>query len=128
MSVGIVDTTVIFHIFRRNPDALAWYAAQTAKLSITPITWLETIYGARGGKAGQAAQIALLNQFELLYLRRADWKWTMRQLRQYRLSHGVATNDCLIASVAHRLQIPLYTDNVKHMQVILPSQLVVKPY
>ncbi len=29
--------------------------------------------------------------------------WAMQQLFRYRLSHGVAVMDCLIASVCHRL-------------------------
>ena len=46
MTVGIVDTTVIFHLFRKNPAALAGYSALTVKLSATPITWMEALYGA----------------------------------------------------------------------------------
>jgi predicted nucleic acid-binding protein len=37
-------------------------------------------------------------------------------------------NDCLIASVAQRLQVPLYTHNLKDMHVLLSTSLVVKPY
>lgn len=51
----------------------------------------------------------------------------MEQIENYRLSHGVATNDCLIASVAYRLQVPLYTHNLKDMTSIL-GKLAVKPY
>jgi predicted nucleic acid-binding protein len=40
----------------------------------------------------------------------------------------VSFKDCLIASVAHRLQVPLYTQNVKDFLVILPARLVIKPY
>jgi predicted nucleic acid-binding protein len=52
----------------------------------------------------------------------------MQQLERYRLSHGVGINDCLIASVAHRLQLPLYTHNLKDMRVLLGETLVIKPY
>jgi predicted nucleic acid-binding protein len=62
------------------------------------------------------------------YLTRADMDWAMQQLERYRLSHGVEMNDCLIASVAHRLQVPLYTHNLRDMRVLLKETLVIKPY
>ena len=57
-----------------------------------------------------------------------DQEWAMQQMELLRLSHGVSINDCLIASVAHRLQVPLYTHNLKHMQVLLGDTLPQKPY
>lgn len=36
-------------------------------------------------------------------------------------------NDCLIASVAYRLKVPLYTHNLKDMTPII-GNLAVKPY
>lgn len=49
-------------------------------------------------------------------------------MEQYRLSHGIGINDCLIASVAHRLQVPILTHNQKDFLKILPANLVIKPY
>jgi predicted nucleic acid-binding protein len=48
-------------------------------------------------------------------------------MEKYRLSHGVATGDCFIASVAYRLQVPLYTHNLKDMTPMI-GNLAVKPY
>ena len=126
MTTGIIDTTVIIHYFRKHPAARAWIDTQSAPLSITTITWLEVIQGAPG-KTGQAHCKALLSQFELTYLVRADQDWAMEQMERYRLSHGVAINDCLIASVAYRLQVPLYTHNLKDMTPMI-GELAVKPY
>jgi len=103
MIVGIVDTTVIVHIFRKNSIAKARLAAQTNKLSVTSITWLEVMYGAPG-KLGQ------------------------QTCKTIRLSRGVGINDCLIASVCHRLQIPIYTHNVKDMSKLLSATQVIQPY
>jgi predicted nucleic acid-binding protein len=88
---------------------------------------MEVIYGA-SGKSGRATAKALLDQFELVYPTQTDMDWAMQQLFRYRLSHGVAVMDCLIASVCHRLQAPLYTDNIKDMNIILGPHLTVKPY
>jgi predicted nucleic acid-binding protein len=123
MTIGIADTTVIIHLFRKNAAARAWMEAQAERLSITPYTWLEIIYGAPG-KRGQAACLAIMKKFDLVFPVRADIEWAMLA---YRLSHGVSVVDCLIASVAHRLQVPLYTDNVKDFPM-LAAKLVVKPY
>ena len=127
MTIGVVDSTVIIHVFRKNSAARAWMDAQPIRLRVTPITWLEVMHGAPG-KAGQATCKAILSQFDMEYLTRTDMDWAMQQLERNRLSHGVGINDCLIASVCHRLQVPLYTHNVKDMQVLLDEPLVRTPY
>ena|SRR5258708_3719666 len=127
MTVGIVDTTVIVHIFRKNAEAKAWLVAQTNKLSVTSITWLEVMYGAPG-KIGQQVCKTILDEFELINLTEDDQTWAMTQMQAYRLSRGIGINDCLIASVCHRLQIPIYTHNVKDMTKILPVARVIHPY
>jgi tRNA(fMet)-specific endonuclease VapC len=127
MTGSIVDSTVAIHILRSNPLARSWFAAQSVRLSVTPITWLEVMYGAPS-KREQTRTRALLDQFDIVYLRQADMDWAMQQLLTYRLSHGIAIMDCLIASVCHRLQVPLYTHNVRDMTILLDSSLVVKPY
>ncbi len=127
MTVGVVDTNVILHYFRKNPNARAWVDAQPVRLSVTPITWLEVMYGAPG-KAGQATCKAILSRFDMEYLTPSDMDWAMQQMESLRLSHGVEINDCLIASVCHRLNIPIYTHNQKDFLKLLPSALVIKPY
>jgi len=72
--------------------------------------------------------ITLLNTFETVPVSDADQKWSEQQLVKYRLSHGVEINDCLIASVCQRLQVPIYTQNLKDMQKVLASELVIRPF
>jgi hypothetical protein len=43
MTIGIVDSTVIIHVFRKNPAARAWLDAQPVRLLVTPIAWLEVM-------------------------------------------------------------------------------------
>ena len=127
MTAGVVDTTVIVHLFRRNSLALQWYAAFSQPLHVTPITWMEIIYGA-GSKEKLAKCKTVLSQFSMEYLTPVDMDWSIQQMERYRLRDGITTNDCLIASVCHQLQVPIYTDNVKDYLKILPAGLVVKPY
>jgi predicted nucleic acid-binding protein len=127
MIKGIVDTTVIFHLFRKNPLALSWYSTLTVQLAATPISWMEALYGA-GSKANQSRCVGILTQFPMEYVLPGDMDWAIEQMLQKRLSQGIATNDCFIASVCQRLNVPVYTDNQKDFLKILPSHLVVKPY
>ncbi len=127
MTIGIVDTTVIIHLFRKNTAARAWLEAQPEPLAITPYTWLEVIYGAPG-KSAQAACLAIMQKFDMAYPAQADFVWAMENMQTYRLSHGVGILDCLIVSICHRLQVPFYTDNVKHFLPMLSEPWVIKPY
>jgi predicted nucleic acid-binding protein len=127
MTVGFVDTTILVHVLRNNAVALAWFNARPEQLSITPISWMEIMDGA-GSKRAQRQSLDILNRFEIVYLTEVDMKWAMQQLEIFRLSHGSHTMDCLIASVCHRLQVPLYTHNIKDMSVLLGPNLTVKPY
>jgi len=126
VSNGIVDTTVILHYFRKNVTAQEWIKSQSVQLSIISITWLEVMEGA-SSKANQAQGKTILGLFDLLYVTPLDQQWAMKQLEQFQFSHHIGMNDCLIASVANRLQVPLYTHNLKDMTPII-GNLAVKPY
>ncbi len=127
MTVALVDTSVLIHLYRKHPAALAWFNSQRDQLSISSITWLEFIDGAPS-KAGLVLCLSILTQFELLHLTKEDQDWAMQQMETYRLSVGVHIDDCLIASVCHRLQVPIYTHNVKDIVKILPASLVIRPF
>ena len=78
-------------------------------------------------KSNQQSSKKILDKFELLYLTTTDQQWAMRQLQNYQFSHHIGMHDCLIASIAYRLQIPLYTHNLKHMTPLI-GNLAIKPY
>lgn len=126
MSTGIVDTTVILHYFRNYAAARAWVDSQPVQLSVTSVTWLEVMEGA-SSTANQAESRRVLDKFEMLYLTAADQVWAMEQLERFQFSHHVGMNDCLIASVAYRLGLPLYTHNLKDISPLI-GKLAVKPY
>src|SRR5947207_3315841 len=121
---AVLDTTVILHLFRKYPPAANWLNPQY-QYGVTSITWLEVMQGANN-KTNQAQCKALLNQFSILYPISIDQDWAMEQLEQFQFSHHIRMNDCLIASVAHRLQVPLYTHNLKDMTPMV-GELAVKP-
>jgi predicted nucleic acid-binding protein len=68
-----------------------------------------------------------LTDFEMVYPTDSDMDWGMLQLSRFHFSHNVGVLDCLIAAPAHRLQLPLYTTNLKHFTPLLGA-LAVRPY
>ena len=126
MSVGFVDTTVILHYFRDYPAAREWVDSQPSRLSIASTTWMEVMEGT-SSKANQTESTRILDKFELLYLTLGDQQWAMEQLERFQFSHHIGMNDCQIAAVAYRLQLPLYTHNLKDMTPML-GDLAVQPY
>lgn len=68
-----------------------------------------------------------MKRFEMIHVTSDDLDWAMQQQMTYELSHGVGMMDCLIASVSYRLQIPLYTHNLKHFMPLV-GNLAQKPY
>lgn len=127
MTTAFIDTSVLIHLYRKHPEALAWLKTQTELLSVSSITWREFIDGAPS-KNGLKLCLSILDNFELVRLSEADQDWAMLQLRRYCLSKGVHDEDCLIASVCYRLQVPIYTQNVKDLRKLLPGALVKRPF
>jgi predicted nucleic acid-binding protein len=124
---AIVETSVIVDLLRNHTPAVSWYQAQNqALLGINPIIWMEVITGG-DNKVERLRAARLMQRFTMLYPIQADLDWSMQQQMAYELSHGVGMMDCLIASVSHRLQIPLYTHNLKHFTPII-GHLAQKPY
>lgn len=126
MVSGLLDTSILVDNLRSFPPAVNWLANNQTQLGLTRIVRLEVIEGARD-KQGQRRAVKLLNDFEQIELTTSDLVWATDQLVRFRLSHNVSSFDCLIASASHRLQLPLYTMNVKHFAPLLGG-LAQKPY
>ncbi|MBN2303728.1 MAG: PIN domain-containing protein [Anaerolineae bacterium] len=122
---AILDTTVVIHLLRRYQPALAWFNT-TQVYGITSTTWMEVMEGTTG-KADQVRSKGILDQFETLWLTAADQQWAMNQLERFQFSYHIGMNDCLIASIAQRSGLPLYTHNLKDMTPLI-GPLAVKPY
>lgn len=123
---GFVDTNVLIYVFRGVSVANEWYASQK-NLAVSSIAWLEFIEGARGVEQNKRC-LLILSRFTIVTLTDDDQRWAMQTILKYGPSYGVGLKDSLIASVCHRLQVPLYTMNVKDFTPILGANLIVKPY
>lgn len=125
MATGIVDTSIIVDVLRGYSPAIAWFSSQN-QIAISPFVVFELVEGTENKQALNRA----LNQIadmEVADFTTTDLAWARRQLIQYRLSHNLDTFDCLIAASAYRLQLPLFTRNLKHFSHLL-GNLAVRPY
>lgn len=90
------------------------------------MVWFEVVDGAEN-KSDQQKATTLLKDFELVETTTVDFEWAAAQFLRFRLSHNVDWFDCLIAAPCHRLQLPLYTRNLKHFTPLLGG-LAQQPY
>jgi len=74
VSLAIVDTDIIIDYARAVLAADTWLNAQSVQLSITPINWLEIIYGAKRSIAEQNDYLTILNKFKIEYFIEDDIK------------------------------------------------------
>jgi len=123
---ALVDSSIIIDNLRSYPPAVSWFASTNMQLGITRMVRLEIIEGALN-KTSLLRALTLLNDFEHIETIEADFIWASIQLIKFRLSHKIGGIDCLIAATSYRLQIPLYTMNLKHFTPILGT-LAQKPY
>lgn len=123
---GLLDTNIIIDLLNAHPRAIDWVHSKPLRFGITSITWMEVVYGAQN-KAKRDIAFKFMRQFGLFHIDSDDQDWAMKQLFQYRLQYGIDVLDCLIAAPAYRLQLPLYTRNLKHFTPLL-GELAVQAY
>lgn len=123
--IGLVDTNIVIDLLRKHPSALQWFAKQ-GKLGYSDFVWFEAIEGAVS-KVELEKVYTVLKHMTRVQLHPDDMEWARKRLPNFALSHHVDAFDCLIAASAFRLQLPLYTQNLKHFTPLLGA-LAVQPY
>ncbi len=127
MTDALIDTNIIVDILSNHAPAIMRFTGiKNQHLAISPITWLETVRGARN-KYELKLIVEFLKPFDIEHPTPADNDWAMAQYSRLYLSHGIHWEDCMIASVPIRLSMPLYTRNIKHL-AILPNLDLRQPY
>ncbi len=123
----LLDTTVVVDLLNDYLPALQWKNAYpNFQAGITSVTWLEIVYGARNSLE-QSQALKMLSRFGMVYVTQDDQDWAMQQFVIYRLGHNIDVPDALIAAPSYRLQLPLYTRNLKHFAPLL-GKLAQEPY
>ncbi len=124
---AVLDTSVLVDLLRGFQPAKDWFKDRgRQRLAITPVVWMETVQGA-ANKSRRAQAIRFLRRFRIEHPTEDDNRWAMRQLARFHLSHGIQPEDAMIASVAVRLAVLVYTTNLKHFEP-LPAVDAVRPY
>lgn len=121
----LLDTNIIIDLLRGYPPAKTWISTRTQP-SVIRAVWLEVIEGAQNKNDLERA-LKLLRDFALVEFVQQDFEWATTALITYRLSHGVDMLDCLIAAPSNRLNLTLYTHNLKHFMPLL-GNLAQSPY
>lgn len=114
---GLLDTSILIDVLRKYPPALAWLT-RSLNIGVSQVVWLEVLDGVQN-KPDQQLALRLLKSFDVVELEQGDVHWALERLIAFRLSHNVGVMDCLIASVSYRLQVPLFTSNLKHFTPLL---------
>lgn len=123
----LIDTDVLIDFFRGNVLAADWLSAHNNEvIGIPVIVLMELLQGARS-PAEQVDIQRRLSRFSIQHLQTGDTERAAQWFATYRLSHGIGIMDCLIASVAVRLGVALYTFNTRHFTPI-PGVQAPEPY
>lgn len=84
---------------------------------ISAITYMELMIGVKN-KEDLARKRKNLKAFNCILLNESITQNAFVLLSQYRLSHGLSIPDCLIASSAIEINLPLFTYNLKDFNFI----------
>ena len=123
----VVDTDVLVDFLRGSAEARTWMEGQRDRvIGIPVLVLMELIQGARN-RDEQEELSGRLAPFPVQHIETGDSARALEWFSFYRLSHGVGVLDCLIAAIAVRLAVPLYTFNQKHFTVI-PGLEAPEPY
>lgn len=125
---GLIDSTVLIDASRNHPAANQFLAAQSTAgaLFISVITAMELIQGCRDARHLRATR-QFLRQFRVFHPTRNTCRSAYQLLVRFTLSHGLRIPDALIAATGLARGLALYTQNLRHFQMI-PGLTVIKPY
>lgn len=124
---ALLDTTILVDLLRRFSPAETWLrTCGNFRFYIADIVVLELHAGCRNAQEKERLD-RFCRRFAPLHLVPEDTIWAVEMFRRFRLSHGVGILDVLIAAPAARLEIPLFTCNLKHFE-FLPDIQVERPY
>jgi len=124
----IVDTDVIIDAGRSVREALVCLSTLERKstLAISVITQMEIWVGCRN-KTEQRYADKFLRRFQVLALTEQVCDVAVDLLRRYRLSHGLAIPDALIAATAIAVHQPFVSKNNRDYRFIEGVQLLPYP-
>ena len=123
----LVDTDVLIDVSRNNEAAIDFLDQLDDSWSMSIITALELIVGARNKK--EVTQIdQLVAVYSAIPLTTEIGNSSYGLLRQFAKSHGLRVFDSLIAATAIEENLTLLSKNKKHFQMISNLNLEIPSY
>ena len=123
----LVDTDVLIDVSRNNEAAISFLDQLDDFWSVSIITALELIVGARNKK--EVSEIdELVASYSALPLTAEIGNSSYTLLRQFAKSHGLRVFDSLIAATAMEGNLTLVSRNKKHFEMISALKLTVPDF
>ena len=128
MSVTVVDTDILIDAARQVREAVdcLQQIEQQSALAVSVITQMELFVGCRN-KAELRTTERFLQRFQVITLNDQACHAAVDLLRQYRLSHGLAIPDALIAATAMTLGGQFITKNQRDYRFVDGLKLLSYP-
>ncbi len=120
----LLDTNVLIEILKDNPKTQQKLASLQAPFSISSITAMELICGARNKRETQKLS-QFLQLFDLVQVNEFISATALQLITQYAKSHTLDIPDALIAAAALENNASLLTYNVKDFKYI-PQLILIK--
>jgi predicted nucleic acid-binding protein len=128
VSEGLLDTTVLVGLLRRQEEALAWLRRlpEGTRGSVSVVSVFELLRGCRR-MVEQRALERQLSEFRVLGISESISELGLRWYKTLHLSKGVGFLDCLIGATAKHHGLVVFTHNTKHFQPMRGLRAIV-PY
>jgi predicted nucleic acid-binding protein len=123
----LVDTDVLIDVAKNNSAAIAYLDNLSESWSISVITALELLVGARDKKEIQKID-EFLAAVPTILLTPAVGTTAYKLLKQFSRSHGLRVFDSLIAGTSIEQSRTLITRNRKHFSMIAELKLEIPQY
>lgn len=123
----ITDTDIIIDFLRKYPPAIEWLSfLGDEEIALPGYVVMELVQGCTNKKDLRELEI-FISAFEVLWPSQETCDRALEMLVKYNLSHNLGLIDALIGQTAVSLDLPIYTFNRKHYDVI-PGLVTVQPY
>ena len=123
----LIDSNVLIDVSRGNTAAIAYVDALADSWSLSQVTAMELIVGARD-KRDLATIDGFLSLYAVIPLSDSIGAAAYQLLKTYAKSHGLHVFDSLVAATAMEKELTLVTLNRKHYQMIQDLHLEVPAY
>lgn len=118
-----LDTNVLIEILKGNQSTQRKIASLQTPLSISSITAMELIYGAKNKQEVKKLE-QFFQLFDVIHLNEAISSKTLQLIKQYAKSHKLDIPDALIAATVLVQRAKLFTYNIKDFKFIPDLDLI----